>query len=224
MRPNWHNAAIEYQHAMQVVRMTHDTRASVSRRQFDDAIVWEIVCQPETPPRVLAHTLGILPQRVRSIRHRVRNGWTVAVSYRPCMVCGQMMTIGGHVRRDRTYHRDCRAQALRDMGRRHDTDRFARMDPERLAARRSFGLQHERRVNTETQARAAHHGARWTREEDAALLAHGTGNDRDLAVTLGRSLYAVRHRTNVLKRNRPKYGALAQGATETNESLNLDYC
>jgi hypothetical protein len=172
-----------------------DPRDARHARQLSDDAMWTIVCHPTTPAPALGARLGISNVRVNKIRHALKPaGWSCTVAYVPCAHCGALLTIGGHVRRDRAYHAPCRPAARTAIQATLDRRRWARADVDernRLLDRRTASDEaHQPR----TRDAATQHGARWTEEELAYLIAHHAEAEHRLATALGRSLSAVRKR------------------------------
>ena len=179
-----------------------DPRDARNGRQLSDAAMWLIVCHPGGTAPELAVMLGTSASRVRNARYRFRReGWSCRVAYVPCMACGERVTVGGHVRRDRVYHARCRPEARRQIQQRLDHRRWEQADEH--ARRRLFAkrLAYDDRYQATTRQAATRHGARWSREEDAVLIEQEDSPDQELAQALGRSLKAVRSRQGKLRRD-----------------------
>jgi hypothetical protein len=182
-------------------RMT-DPRDARYANQLPDAAMWQLVCAPDVPAPELARRLGILPQRVRSLRHRLRQdgGWVCRVAYLPCRICGRMTTRGGHLQAAHITCATCRPDAQRHSQRVYDRRRWARLDAHRRNETLDRGHAYEQEHQTASLGTAVRRARRWTADEDTfiASLPHLTGPQ--LAEALGRTLYAVRARQVALRR------------------------
>ncbi len=178
-----------------------DPRDARNSRQLPDAAMWLIVCHPGMSAPELAVMLGTSANRVRDARYRFRRqGWSCRVAYVPCTACGEPVTVGGHVRRDRVYHSGCRPEARRRIQQGLDQRRWEQADiaeRSRLLAKR---LAYDEHYQALTRQAATRHGARWSREDDTILIEQEDTPDYELAQALGRSLRAVRGRQGKLRR------------------------
>ncbi len=180
-----------------------DSRDARNTRQLPDAAMWFIVCHPALSAPELAVLLGTSGNRIRNARYRFRReGWSCSVAYVPCAACGKLVTIGGHVRRDRAYHPARRTGARRSIQHGLDQRRWEQADlneRNRLLAKRKAHDEHYQAV---TQPAASRHGSRWSRDEDAVLVERDGEPDYRLAQALGRTLLAVRSRQGKLRQKR----------------------
>lgn len=177
-----------------------DPRDARNGRQLSDAAMWYIVCHPDLRSQELAVLLDTSANRVRNARYRFRReGWSCRVAYVSCTACGEPVTVGGHVRRDRVYHSGCRPEARRQIQRRLDHQRWEQADlhaRSRLLAKR---VAYDDRYQATTRQTATRHGARWSPEDDAVLIEQADTPDYELAQALGRTLKAVRSRQGKLR-------------------------
>jgi hypothetical protein len=177
-----------------------DSSAARLKRQLSDESMWTIVCHPTVPAPELGARLGISNVRINKVRHALKaTGWSCTVAYVPCAACGELVTVGGHVRRDRAYHTTCRPAARAAIQEVLDRARWERADVHErhrlLDKRKASDEAHQQR----TRDAAVQHGMRWTEAEVAYLIAHAADPEHRLATALGRSLYAVRTRMGILR-------------------------
>lgn len=145
-----------------------------------DAISWELV-QSGTSADLdrLASTYHVTRD---SLYHRAKylrtHGWTCPLASKPCAVCGKPLLTRKQTGYQ-TMHPVCKRQR----------------DNERLAGK---GAEWAAEAQQRTQASAHAAGRPWTEDEDAYLIEHQTEAAEQLAVDLGRSIYAVNTRVHRL--------------------------
>lgn len=138
---------------------------------LSDEAVWLIVCNSDLSAPVLGRALKISESTVRNRRAVLRRrGWSCSVVYVPCRHCDGTVTVGGKLRRDHPYHRDCRPEARREIQRRLDRRRWEQGSEEwpEGVLRRCHSYEAERQA--ETVEKVTTRGRRSTPEEDALLL------------------------------------------------------
>jgi hypothetical protein len=97
----------------------------------------------------------------------------------------------GHRAGRAAYHEACRPAARRQLQRDLDRERWERMDPTRRDARIAVAHEATAAQQAATRDRAGNAGARWTAEDDAALVARWSEPAHVTAAALGRSLFAI---------------------------------
>jgi hypothetical protein len=131
----------------------NDPRDARLGRQLSDDAMWTIVCHPTVPAPELGARLGIGNVRINKVRHALKPaGWSCRVDFVPCAHCGELVTVGGHVRRDRAYHDPRRPAARRAIQAALEQRRWARADlheRSRLLDRRSAGDQEHQQQTRE---------------------------------------------------------------------------
>jgi hypothetical protein len=185
-----------------MIDVMDDARDARNARQLSDAAMWHIVCHPGTPAPELAEMLGVTAGRIRNARYRFRaaGGWSCRVAFVPCASCGEPVTLGGHLRRDRAYHSACRRPARQAINQRLDKRRWEAADVHARHERLQLRHDHDAHYQEATARDATYAGQRWDAGDDAFLVANADAPDYRLAAALRRSLYAVRARKATLRR------------------------
>jgi hypothetical protein len=162
--------------------------------------IWTIITAPESVSSAsMAREFGVSDAAVKRARILYRSQpWTCRVDYAPCDVCGLPMTRRGWRAMRQRYHPECRPVALKKMGAVHHQARMART-PE-TARNEMMDRLHEWDDEGHRQSRAVaiNHLKRWTPAEDVLVLDHPGKSDLDVALSLGRSLRAVKRRKHYL--------------------------
>lgn len=173
----------------------------MARIALTDSQCWLILTTPDTvPDDVLASTIGVTASCVHAARWRFRrHGWTVSVSYGVCPLCDQPFTRQGHQASRRRYHDACRPHVLKHLGSIHAQARWKRFTPAQQQTLLDRAHRHTRDRQAETRGTDSRRMRRWSAAEDDAIRDPAAPPDHDLAVELGRTLYAVRARRYQLK-------------------------
>ena len=151
---------------------------------------------PGISERALARQLGrphtTVGARLRAIRRA--GGWYCRLTLVPCTECG--LPVAGPARR--TAHVGCRR--ARENARKRRA--YARWTPAQRAASWARAHAADRRDERIAREAARHLGERWTLEDEAYVLSHPRAAARDLALALGRTVWAVKARGRVLRERR----------------------
>lgn len=162
----------------------HSPRLTASASPHADAISWELV-QSGTSADLdrLASTYHVTRD---SLYHRAKylrtHGWSCPLASKSCAVCGKPL-----LTRKQTGYQTMHPACKR------------RRDNKRLAGK---GAEWAAEVQQRTQPSAHAAGRPWTEDEDAYLIEHQTEAAEQLAVDLGRSIYAVNTRVHRLAEQR----------------------
>jgi hypothetical protein len=148
----------------------------------------------------LAATLDARITTIHAARWRLRRtGWTCAVSYGTCQVCGGTFTRQGHQAGRRAYHPACRPEALKQLNAGYDAERWELLSPQERRSRLDRAHQYVSDHQEQSVPTATRHGARWQDWEDAVIRDGFGRTDLALAQELGRTLYAIRARKRLLR-------------------------
>ena len=174
----------------------------MARTALTDSQCWLILTSPDTvPDDVLAATIGATASAVHAARWRFRrHGWTVWVSYGVCPLCTRPFTRQGHHASRRRYHDACRPLVLKQLGALHAQARWERFTPAQQQTLLDRAHRHTRDRQAETRVTDSRRMCRWSAAEDDAIRDPAAPPDHDLAVQLGRTLYAIRGRRAWLRR------------------------
>ncbi len=177
------------------------------------------LCDTTSHYHQLARQLGISTMGVYRAIQRLRavGGWYTPLVEVNCLHCGQPMFSRPPGPLSRKLHSWCRLPRIRQQHTGHHARFRARVDsatlqqvrdaqaewqrrrwPNRPADERQLSLERLHEVTKQAQAitreLAENRGARWTSDEDEYMLTHRHLSYRDIALTLGRSTWAVHAR------------------------------
>ena len=200
-----------------------------TRTRLTEAQLGVIASPPEgISVAELARQVGAPYATVADALHRIERGWASAVVAAACLVCGGPL-LQAAARGRRTVHPGCRrvrnailrrayrprrpdgATAGSRSGRQASPEiaaaqrarareRWARQPATERAEQWQRAHRADARDTTLTRQHAASNGGAWSAGEDAYVLAHLQEPAREVALQLGRTLWAVRNRRFVLRR------------------------
>jgi hypothetical protein len=178
-----------------------DPKSRTNKRQMPDTAAWFILNHPNASAQTLSELLNVSERTIISARHRWRyHGWSCRIDYVPCAKCGKIVTVGGHIRRDRVYHPSCRTEVRQSLQKRYSEDFWERADEPVRRAKLARVHSYDRKAQEITSAHATKSGKRWSEEDDEVLANADAANTAELALALGRTLYAVKDRLQVLRK------------------------
>ncbi len=157
----------------------------------------------------LAKMLGLPWERVRKVRRRIKRAghWSCPLIWSVCPVCDEALASGPRPHR-RIMHPRCAKQReaerrTRHPGRRREQQARARakrrvafqaLPAEERAARLAALTADNQRDHARTLPHVTQTGRPWSEADDALLIARAGDPDREVAIALGRTLWAVRTR------------------------------
>lgn len=167
--------------------------------------MWLLLTIPATiPDHDLAAAFGVMEATVHAIRWRLKQrGWTCRVSYGVYAVCNQPFTRQGHRDGRRAYHPACRPAAIKLITTELEQQRWERLTKHEQQTRLSRAQQHTKDKQAQTVGNDHNRMRRWQPWEDEAITAADAPPDHELALELGRTLYAVRGRRGALRDRQP---------------------
>lgn len=173
------------------------------RYLMSDDDLWMIVCHPERSAPDLARQIGTTATAVRNARMRFRReGWSCRIDYRPCAHCGGTVAASAGQRSKQIfYHRRCRPAALAAIQHRLDSDRWETMTEAERAENVRRKDARERAKNARAFEAAHGHRRPWQQDELDRIFQSDQGTtDLELALELGRTVFAVRSKRQHLQR------------------------
>lgn len=164
-------------------------------RKLTNEQLWILMhMPPEVSDQDAATAIDASASTIHHARWQLQQrGPCCPVRFRVCRYCGEVFTARTNNAKA-TYHPECREVARRLINQRLDAARPITLEKLDRVHQRTLDQQ------AETRPRATNHGQRWTKEDDAVVLALIDRPIVESCEALGRSLYSVMRRRRVVRR------------------------